>query len=120
MRGLQTNFELQKGAFQLTEGVEKSRNNIWFFCIFNKFRVYVSDFGGNFLSLQQKPVSYLIMNATLLLGSLRRGIEKYVPNVTVRNLDMGYMSPNRKEYSLMIEYTSKEENKETINDVTFV
>lgn len=120
MKGLQTNFELKNGAFLLTEGVEKSRNNIWFFCIFNTFRVYCSDFGGHFLRLQQKPVSYIIENATIILGNLRKGIIRYVPNVQVRNIDIGYLSEDRKQYSVMIEYNSVLEDKTEINDVTFV
>lgn len=119
-RGLPSRFSLTKGKFTLTGGVEKSRDNIWFYCIFDKFRVYSSDFGANFVSLTQKPIGYLITNKTILLGSLKKGIQKYVPNVEVKSIDIGYTSNNRKEYSAMIEYNSVQEDKTKIQDVTFV
>ena len=120
MKGLPCRFHLKNGKFVLTEGIEKSRDNIWFYCIFDKFRVYTSDFGANFVSLVQKPISYLIMNKTLILGSLKRGIQKYVPNVTVKNIDIGYTSKDRRSCSMMIEYSSVQGNKTEIQDVTFV
>lgn len=119
-KGLPSRFYLKKGRFVLTEGVEKSRDNIWFYCIFDKFRIYVSDFGANFVSLVQKPVAYLIMNETIILGSLKKGIQKYVPNVKVKDIDVGYMSKDRKNYTMMIEYNSVQENKTEIQDVIFV
>lgn len=120
MKGLPCRFYLNNGKFSLVDGVEKSRDNIWFYCVFDKFRVYTSDFGANFVSLVQKPIAYLIMNRTVILGSLRKGIQKYVPNVSVRNIDIGYSSDNRTDYSMMIEYSSVQDNKTEINDVTFV
>ena len=120
MKGLQSRFMLNKGKFVLTEGIQKSRDSIWFYCIFDKFRIYTSDFGANFVSLVQKPIAYLVMNKTLILGSLQKGIEKYVPNVSVDNIDIGYTSTDKKTYSVMIEYNSVQEDKTEITDVTFV
>lgn len=120
MKGLPCRFQLKNGKFTLIDGVEKSRDSIWFYCIFDKFRVYASDFGANFVSLVQKPVAYLIMNKTIILGSLRKGIQKYVPNVTIKDIDIGYTSNNRRDYSMKIEYNSVQENKTEIQDVTFV
>ena len=120
MRGLPSRFYLRNGKFSLVEGVEKSSDNIWFYCIFDKFRIYSSDFGANLVSLVQKPVSYLISNRTIILGTLQRGIQKHVPNVTVEDIDIGYISPDRKEYSVKIEYNSVGEDRTTIKDVTFV
>lgn len=120
MKGLPCRFSLKNGKFLLTEGVEKSRDNIWFYCVFDKFRVYASDFGANFVSLVQKPVAYLVMNKTLILGSLKKGIQKYVPNVTIKNIDIGYTSKNRKSYSMQIEYNSVQDDKTSIQDVTFI
>lgn len=120
MKGLSCRFYIKKGKFALTEGIEKSRDNIWFYCIFDKFRVYSSDFGANFVSLVQKPIAYLIMNKTIILGSLKKGIQKYVPNVSVKNIDIGYISKDRRDCSMMIEYNSVQDNKTEIQDVTFV
>ena len=120
MRGLTSRFNLQNGRFTLSEGIEKSRDSIWFYCIFDKFRVYCSDFGANFVSLTQKPSSYLVLNRTIILGVLQKGIQKYVPNVSVNSIDIGYVSNNRKEYTMMIEYDSVQENKTQIQDVMFV
>ena len=120
MRGLTSRFHLKDGRFQLTSGVEKSRDNIWFYCVFDKFRIYASDFGANLVSLVQKPIGYLLMNKTIILGTLQQGIQKYVPNVTVEDIDIGYTSTNRTEYSLRIEYNSTREDKTTTKDVMFV
>lgn len=120
MKGLSCRFRLSNGRFSMSEGVEKSRDSIWFYCIFDKFRIYCSDFGANFVTLVQKPTSYLIGNRTLILGLLRRGIQKYVPNVTVNDIDVGYTSKNRKEFTILVDYTSVQENKVEIRDVTFV
>lgn len=119
-KGLQSRFYLQNGKFVLTQGVEKARDNIWFYCIFDKFRIYVSDFGANFVTLSQKPVAYLMMNETILLGTLKKGIQKYVPNVEVTNIDIGYTSKDRRSYSMLIEYNSIQEDNSEIKDVTFV
>ena len=120
MTGLNTDIPLKGGRFQLKDGVERSRNAIWFYCMFDKIRVYFPNFGGNFLALQQKPVSYIISNAPILLNQLKLGIQKYVPSVIVKDLDVGYISADKKEYSVKIEYTSKTDDKQTIKDVTFV
>lgn len=120
MKGLPSRFYLQNGKFVLTEGIEKCRDNIWFYCIYDKFRIYTSDFGADFVSLVQKPIAYLIMNKTLILGTLKKGIQKYVPNVSVKNIDIGYTSKDRRNYSMMIEYTSVQENKTKTQDVIFV
>ena len=120
MKGLTTNIKLHEGKFQLVGGKEKARDNIRFFCIFDKFRVYTSDFGGNFVSLAQKPVSYLILNKTLIIGSLKKKMKKFLPNINVDEIDIGYMSNNRKEYSMQIGYSVKLENNVEIQDVTFV
>lgn len=120
MKGLPCRFYIRSGRFILTEGIEKARDNIWFYCIFDKFRVYSSDFGANFISLVQKPIAYLIMNKTIILGSLKKGIQKYVPNVNVRGIDIGYTSKDRRTYSMKIEYDSVQENKTKIHDVTFI
>lgn len=120
MKGLPCRFYLKNGKFALVEGVEKARDGIWFYCIFDKFRVYTSDFGANFVSLVQKPIAYILMNKTIILGSLKKGIRKYVPNVTVRGIDIGYTSNDRRNYSMKIEYDSVQEDKTKVQDVTFV
>lgn len=120
MKGLPSRFYLREGKFVLTEGVEKSRDSIWFYCVFDKFRVYASDFGANLVSLVQKPVAYLLMNKTIILGTLQQGIQKYVPNVSVEDIDIGYTSTDRGSYSLKIEYNSIGEGSINVKDVTFV
>ena len=120
MKGLSCRFLIEDGKFQLTDGVDKSRDNIWFYCIFDKFRIYTSDFGANFQALIQKSIAYLIMNKTVILGALKKGIQKYVPNVTVNNIDIGYLNNDRKNYSMLIEYNSVQDDKTTVQDVTFV
>ena len=108
MKGLATNFNLHKGRFVLLEGVEKVRDDVNFYCRFNKRRTYLSDYGKNSLtllhSLEQKPVSYLQKNSTLLLGMLKKELHKYVPGVKVRNIDVGYFPENRRHFMIEIEY----------------
>ena len=120
MKGLPCKFYLHNGRFVLTEGVEKSKDNIWFYCVFDKFRIYTSDFGANFVSLVQKPIAYLLMNKTIILGALKRGIQKHVPNVKVKDIDIGYLSNDRRHHTMRIEYDSVQKDKTKINDVTFI
>lgn len=115
MKGLQTDFKIYKGAFLLTEGVEKATDAIKFFTLFNKFRVYVSDFGSNFISLLQKPTSYIQANSTILLGVYREGIKKYVPSVEINSLDIGYVNNDRKNHVIQINYSLKEDKVKTPN-----
>jgi len=119
MKGLTTNFYLIEGKFSLSEGAPKVDNAIWFYGIFNKFRVYASDFGADFVSLVQKPVGTLIINKAIILGNLRRGLQKYVPNTVIRKIDIGYSGNDRTNFSMVIEYSSVIENT-TIQGVTFV
>lgn len=120
MKGLTCRFLIKDGKFQLSNGINKSRDNIWFYCVFDKVRVYTSDFGANFQILIQRPIAYLIMNRTIILSTLKKGIQKYVPNVDVTNIDIGYLDNNRKNYSVLIEYNSVQDDKTIIQDVTFV
>lgn len=120
MRGLPSRFKIKDGMFVLESGIEKSRDNIWFYCIFDKFRIYTTDFGANFASLTQKPVAYLVMNKTIILGSLKKGIQKYVPNVKVKSIDIGRTSKESRDYSLLIMYNSVQEDKKETQDVIFV
>lgn len=117
--GLPSRFTTEKGKFLLTSGTLKARDAVWFYCIFDKFRIYTSEYGAGFYSLLQRSASFLIANRTLLLGNLRRGISRYVPYVTVQNIDIGYLE-GRTSYSLMIEYTSPDETKTKVQDVTFI
>ena len=120
MKGLSCKFVLKDGGFLLTDGVGKSRDNIWFYCIFNKFRIYTSDFGANLVSLVQKPIAMLFTNKTLIVGRLQRGIQKYVPGVSIRSIDIGYLNDDRKNLSMLIEYETVKEDNSVVKDVTFV
>ena len=59
------------------------------------------------------------MNKTLFTGIWRTGINKYVPNVNLRNIDMGYVGTDRKRVTLLIEYTTIEEQTEE-TEVIFI
>lgn len=124
MTGLATNFRIQNGKFSLSSGIEKARDSVNFYCKFDKSRIYLSDYGKNsvFLlhSLMQKPISYIQRNSTLLLGTLQKELQKYVPNIKVKDIDLGYFPENRRQFLVKIEYTSIQEDKSEIDDVTFV
>jgi hypothetical protein len=120
MRGLTCRFQLQNGRFQLTEENIKVKDSLWFYCTFDKFRVYLSDYGADFLSLVQKPLSTLQLNRTLILGKLQKGLEQYVPNIKVKGMDIGYDVSNRTEYHLLLNYEVILDDKTKINDVIFI
>ena len=119
MKGLQTDFRLHNGAFLLTEGSEKAADALKFFTLFNKFRVYVSDFGSNFISLLQKPTSYIQANGTILLSVYKNGVKKYVPSVEINSLDIGYLNNDRKNHVIQINY-SLTEGKTKAPNVIFI
>lgn len=124
MKGLTTNFSLRNGRFNLLEGVEKVRDDMNFYCKFDKRRTYLSDYGKNSLtllhSLEQKPISYLQKNSTLLLGMLKKELHKYVPGVTVKNIDVGYFPENRRHFMVEIDYKVVLADKTEVEDVIFV
>ena len=119
MRGLNCNFTIKDGKFSLSEGTDRATDAIWMYSIFDKNRVYVPNYGANLVSLLQKPIGILVSNRTILLGTLKKGITKYVPNVVLKNIDMGYTKTNRKHLYLKVEYSIKgEEDKPT--EVIFI
>jgi hypothetical protein len=120
LKGLQSRFLLVDGKFNLTSGVEKHKDSIWFYCVFDTFRIYASDFGAKFVNFLQKPASFFVMNRTLIIGNLQKGIKKYIPGVSIKTIDVGYFANDRTEYHLKIEYTSTDDKQNKIDDVTFV
>lgn len=121
MTGLNCNFNLDGGKFLLSSGKEKARDAIWFYCVFDKYRVYDSAFRSNFILLLQKPVSTIIMNRTIILGLLRKGIEKYVPSVEVKKIDLGTLPNDRKSLVALLEYnTIDTDNLKNSPDVIFI
>lgn len=120
MKGLTCRFQLHKGRFHLTEGTIKAKDALWFYCTFDKFRVYLSDYGADFLSLIQKPLTTLQLNRTLILGKLHKGVEKYVPDIEVKGIDIGYDVSDRTEYHLLISYEAILPDNTKISDVTFI
>lgn len=120
MKGLNTNFDLQKGRFLLSDGVEKVRDEIKFLLTFDKFRVYLLDYGEYLVYLCQKPVSYLQTNGNLLTRVIRSRIEKYVPTAKINRVDIGYVNNNRQQVNILINYEAIQDDKTTIEDVIFV
>jgi hypothetical protein len=53
------------------------------------------------------------------LGKLQKGIARYVPGVTVQDLDIGYLGESRKDFVVKINYSYQEEGT-SVQDVTFV
>ena len=119
LKGLGSRFSLDKGKFCLTSGGDKCNENVWFYCIFDLFRVYASDFGAKFSRFLQKPTSFFITNRTLIEGNLQSGMDKYIPNTKFGSLTVGYIGNDRRNYHFRLEYSFKEDNK-TTNQVTFI
>lgn len=120
MKGLSCRFKLEKGKFQLSQGVDKCKDDVWFYCVYNKVRTYFSDYGGQFSSLIQRPTSMLIQNKIFIFGNLQKGIEQNVNNVVVKDLDIGYTPRDRKSYILVVSFTTIDDNNNPQNGVTFV
>ena len=120
MAGLSCRFQLVNGGFRFSEGTQRSRDALWFYCVFDKYRVYYSDFGANFTALLQKPISTIQLNKTLILGRFAQGVRKYVPSVSVKGLDIGYTANNRENLNVLVGYSAVLENKSEVTDVIFV
>lgn len=118
--GLPTDFELLNGSFLLTSDVSKARDSIWFFCNFNKIRIYLSDFGADFVSLSQKPIGVIIMNSTIILGIIKQGMAKYIPSVKVDSIDLGYVDNDRTQITGQINYTVVVKGSNQTKAVLFV
>lgn len=129
MKGLSCQLFLDSGKFSFISGVDKYRDAIWFYCIFDKVRAYNQDFGANLVSLTQQPVSTLLLNKNLIFGKIQKGIYRFVPGVYVEDLDIGSISESgsfptskamsRTDFVVKITYTCQEEGT-TLQDVTFV
>lgn len=119
MKGMSCQCFLREGKFLLISGVDKYRDSLWFYSIFDRLRPYTPGYGGNFATLLQQPVSSLLLNRTIFLGKLQKGIARYVPGVTVQDLDIGYLGESRKDFVVKINYSYQEEGT-SVQDVTFV
>lgn len=120
MKGLSSRFSLKDGAFHLTEGSDKVKDNVWFYCIFDKLRIYLPDFGANLVTLTQKPFSYLATNRTFFLGALQKGVQKYVGKAIVNDIDLGYIGNDRKNVRVKVDYTTITEGNSELQDVIFI
>lgn len=119
MKGLPSRFNIVNGKFELVGGIEKSKDALWFYFIFDLIRVYVSDFGANIGLLLQKPTSQITLSKTLILASLKGGIRKYVPSVELNNIDIGYFQDDRKTLRMQVDFTTVVET-EKIEGVIFL
>jgi hypothetical protein len=82
------------------------------------FRVYFQDFVPDVLWLLQKPVSMLNIYRTIILGGLVTIFQKYLVNLQVQNIGIGYSYTDRKTYSLDITYKyNKGITQETMKSV---
>ena len=118
--GLISRFSLENGKFVLTDGIEKASNSVRFFCTFDKFRVYCSDYGARVVSLTQKPISYIFINRSLIIGSFKAGIQKYTKDVRILDIDFGYTIDNKKEVKMKVEFSAIKNGGSVGNGVIFV
>ena len=118
MKGLSVRFNIVDGKFALTSGVDKAKDNIWFYSIFNRVRTYFEDFGGNFLALTQRPVSSIKQYKVFILGNIQNGIEKYTDNVEVTKIDIGFT--DRKNMTMSVEFKTLDEENNIQRVVTFI
>jgi hypothetical protein len=112
---------MDNGKLALSSGSTKAQDDIWFYCVFDKLRVYTSDYGFNFRALEQRPTSFFLINRALITSTLKNGIEKYTNDLKVNSVDVGYdPADDNKQIRLLIDYSSVEENKTEVKGVTFV
>jgi phage baseplate assembly protein W len=120
MKGLSTRFNLDNGKFQLSTGVEKSTDSIWFFSVFDRKRIYLPDFGGNFNNLIQKPTSFLVVSKSIIQNNIKTGVEKYVPSVELLSVDIGIFPTDRTTTVVKLEYVSVDDTNNKVKSVIFV
>lgn len=81
---------MDNGKLALSSGSTKAQDDIWFYCVFDRLRVYTADYGFNFRSLEQRPTSFFLINRALITSTLKNGIEKYTNDLKVNSVDVGY------------------------------
>lgn len=112
---------MDNGKLGLSSGSTKASDDIWFYCTFDRMRVYSPNYGFNFRSLVQRPASFFIVNRALIVSTLQNGIEQNTNDLRVLGVDVGYdPSDSRRELTLRIEYAAVEESKTEVQGVTFV
>lgn len=119
-KGLSCRFNLEDGKMVLSSGKTLASDSIWMYCIFDKFRIYTSDYGARIYQLLQRPTSYITQNRTILLSNLQNGINKYVPGVTLNSIDIGFFMADRKSLRMMIDFSAQEESNIISNNIVFV
>lgn len=119
MKGLSTRFKIGSGKFQLTEGEEKAKDNLFFFMNWTfKVRVYLPEFSTGLLWLIQRPSSELVLYRSLILGNLKKLIGRFVPNIKVTSLNAFYEREHKK-YGVGIRFKYKDETEDK-DLITFV
>lgn len=112
---------MDNGKLGLSSGSTKASGDIWFYCTFDRMRVYSPNYGFNFHSLVQRPASFFIVNRALIVSTLQNGIEQNTNDLRVLGVDVGYdPSDSRRDLTLRIEYAAVEESKTEVQGVTFV
>lgn len=119
MTGINTSIPLENGRFSFSKDSAKSSDAIRFYLTFDRHRPYCSRFGANLLNLLQKPVGYVIMNQTVLLETIRKGVAEFVPSSTVEDMDV-LTDRDRKGMHLFLTYSTVNENSQTTMEALFV
>ena len=116
--GLSHNFNLKQGKFVLTGGQNKLKDSLFFLLLFDTIpRIYQADFAPKVMWLIQKPMSYVDTYKILLLGRLKKIVQKYVSDIKIDSIDIiSNRSRGEKSYDLSVNYSYTGDEGESIND----
>lgn len=119
LTGLNANMKLDRGKIVLSSDIDRHRDAIWFFCVFDKYRIYLSDFKSNLFSLLQRGHSYILRYRPILLGNLQTGVEKFTKGIKVNRIEFGTFE-GQKDLVVAVDYTSEVVEDTDNTDVIFI
>jgi hypothetical protein len=120
-RGISHKFTLNNGRFEMKGGTEKVTDNLYFTLQFvGFFRIYYPDFVLNLSWLLQKTSSRIGAFKTLVLGNVKKSLDKYFPTVKIDGINTIYKYNDRKGFGIAITYSFRLEQETQYTAVTFI
>lgn len=118
---VQEEVTVRKSSFQLVGGVEKAGDNISMMLGFiGWYRTYYQDFIPNVLDLIQKNTSTVYQLKSIILSKFRNSMNKYMPEVDVKTVNMVYDYKETKLFTISIDYDFILEEEEEFSVVRFI
>lgn len=118
---IQVPTTVPKAKFQLIGGSKKADDNVTMMLGFiGWFRVYYQDFVPQVLELIQKPTSTVYSLRSIIVGKLRKSINKYIPIINVKGVSMVYDYRDKKLFTIALDYDFNLEERDTFTVVRFL